>query len=68
MQGIILTNGSIYLHGKKKVKVGSSITQSNDTIRKMTSQVNNASTGIMGLGTQTSVFNQLVQVLYLVEI
>ena len=29
--------------------------QSNDTIRKMTSQINNASTGIMGLGTQTSV-------------
>ena len=55
MQGIILIHGGIYLHGKKKVKVGGSITQSNFTIREMTSQVNNASTGIMGLGTQTSV-------------
>ena len=53
--GIVLTRNGIYLHGEKKVKVGGSITQSNDTIRKMTSQVNNASTGIMGLGTQTSV-------------
>ena len=34
MQGIILTHGGIYLHGKKKVKDGGSITQSNDTIRK----------------------------------
>ena len=55
MQEIILTHGSIYLHGKKQVKVGGSIIQSNDIIRKMTSQVNNASIGIMGLGTQTSV-------------
>ena len=29
--------------------------QSNDTIRRMTSQVNNASTSIAGLGTQTDV-------------
>ena len=59
MQGIVLTRNGIYLHGEKKVKVGGSITQSNDTIRKMTSQVNNASTGIMGLGTQTSVLAKL---------
>ncbi len=52
MHGIILTHGGIYLHGKKKV--GGSLRQSNDTIRKMTSQINNASTGIAGLGTQTS--------------
>ena len=55
MHGIILTNGGIYLHNQKnKNKVGGSINQSNDTIRKMTSQVNNPSTGIAGLGTQSS--------------
>jgi hypothetical protein len=48
---IILTNNGIYLHHRKK-KVGGSI-KPNETIRKMTSQVNNASTGIAGLGTQT---------------
>ena len=47
---IILTNNGIYLHHRKK-KVGGSI-KPNETIRKMTSQVNNASTGIAGLGTQ----------------
>ena len=59
MHGIILTNGGIYLHNQiKKVKVGGSINQSNDTIRKMTSQVNNPSTGIAGLGTQTSLLSR----------
>ena len=48
---IILTRNGIYLHHRKK-KVGGSI-KPNETIRKMTSQVNNASTGIAGLGTQT---------------
>ena len=57
--GIILTNGGIYLHNQKnKVKVGGSINQSNDTIRKMTSQVNNPSTGIAGLGTQSSLLSR----------
>jgi len=50
---IYLTKGDICLHNQKN-KVGGSITQSNDTIRKMTSQVNNASTGIAGLGTQSN--------------
>ena len=58
MQGIILTNGSIYLHGKKKVKIGGTIKPSNDTIRRMTSQVNNPSTSIPGLGTQTDVLSK----------
>ena len=59
MHGIILTNGGIYLHNQKnKVKVGGSINQSNDTIRKMTSQVNNPSTGIAGLGTQSSLLSR----------
>ena len=59
MHGIILTNGGIYLHNQKnKVKVGGSINQSNSTIRKMTSQVNNPSTGIAGLGTQSSLLSR----------
>ena len=58
MHNIYVTRGDVYLHGKKKVKVGGSINQSNDTIRKMTSQVNNASTGIAGLGTQTNVLSR----------
>ena len=53
--GIVLSRNGIYHHRNQKNKVGGSINQSNDTIRKMTSQVNNASTGIMGLGSQTSV-------------
>ena len=53
--GIVLSRNGIYHHRNQNNKVGGSINQSNDTIRKMTSQVNNASTGIMGLGSQTSV-------------
>ena len=34
--GIVLTRNGIYLHGNQKNKVGGSINQSNDTIRKMT--------------------------------
>ena len=56
--GIVLTRNGIYLHGNQKNKVGGSINQSNDTIRKMTSQINNASTGIMGLGSQTDVLSR----------
>jgi hypothetical protein len=53
--GIVLTRNGIYHHRNQKNKVGGSINQSNDTIRKMTSQVNNASTGIAGLGTQSDI-------------
>jgi len=52
--GIVLTNNGIYLHNRKK-KVGGSINQSNQTIRKMTSQINNPSTGIVGLNSQSKV-------------
>ena len=56
--GIVLTHNGIYHHRNQKNKVGGSINQSNDTIRKMTSQVNNPSTGIAGLGTQTSLLSR----------
>ena len=49
---IVLTHGDIYLHGNQKKKIGGAI-KPNDTIRRMTSQVNNPSTAIPGLGTQT---------------
>ena len=55
--GIVLTHNGIY-HHRNQNKVGGSINQSNDTIRKMTSQVNNPSTGIPGLGTQTSLLSR----------
>jgi len=48
---IVLTHGDIYLHGNSKKKIGGAIKPFNDTIRKMTSQVNNPSTSIAGLGT-----------------
>ena len=54
--GIILSRNGIYHH--RNQKVGGSINQSNDTIRKMTSQVNNPSTGIAGLGTQSSLLSR----------
>ena len=56
--GIVLSRNGIYLHGNQKNKVGGSINQSNSTIRKMTSQINNPSTGIAGLGTQTDVLSR----------
>ena len=55
--GIVLTNNGIY-HHRKQNKVGGSINQSNDTIRKMSSQINNPSTGIAGLGTQSSLLSR----------
>jgi hypothetical protein len=66
MQGIILTHGNIaltnndiYLHGNSKKKIiGSGMKPYNDTIRRMTSQVNNPSTGIAGLGSQTDVLSR----------
>ena len=56
--GIVLSRNGIYLHGNQKNKVGGSINQSNSTIRKMTSQVNNPSTSIAGLGTQSSLLSR----------
>jgi hypothetical protein len=54
---IVLTHGDIYLHGNSKKKIGGAI-KPNDTIRRMTSQVNNPSTGIAGLGTQTDILSR----------
>ena len=54
---IVLTHGDIYLHGNSKKKIGSGI-KPNDTIRKMTSQVNNPSTGIAGLGTHSDILSR----------
>ena len=48
----------MYICITKKNKVGGSMKQSNDTIRRMTSQVNNPSTAIPGLGTQTSLLSR----------
>ena len=56
--GIVLSRNGIYHHRNQKNKVGGSINQSNDTIRKMTSQINNPSTSIAGLGTQTDVLSR----------
>jgi len=55
---IVLTHGDIYLHGNKKMKIGNGIKPYNDTIRRMTSQVNNPSTAILGLGTQTDILSR----------
>ena len=52
---IVLTHGDIYLHGNSKKKIGNGIKPFNDTIRKMTSQINNPSTAIPGLGTQSDI-------------
>ena len=56
MQEIVLTHGDIYLHYENpKKKIGGAIKPINDTIRRMTSQVNNPSTVIAGLGSQSDV-------------
>ncbi len=55
---IVLTHGDIFLHGNQKKKFGGAIKPYNNTIRKMTSQVNNPSTGIAGLGTQTDILSR----------
>jgi predicted outer membrane repeat protein len=55
---IVLTHGDIYLHGNSKKKFGGAIKPYNNTIRRMTSQVNNPSIGIAGLGTQTNVLSR----------
>jgi hypothetical protein len=56
--GIVLTRNGIYHHRNQKNKVGGRINQSNDTIRRMSSQINNPSTGIAGLGTQSSLLSR----------
>jgi hypothetical protein len=55
---IVLTHGDIYSHGNKKMKIGGAIKPYNDTIRRMTSQVNNPTTGLKGLGTQSDVLSR----------
>ena len=55
---IVLTHGDIYLHGNKKMKIGNGIKPYNDTIRRMTSQVNNPTTGLQGLGTQSDILSR----------
>ena len=55
---IVLTHGDIYLHGNSKKKIGNGIKPYNDTIRRITSQVNNPSTGIAGLGTGSDVLSR----------
>jgi hypothetical protein len=50
---IVLTHGDIYLHGNSKKKIGGAIKPFTDTVRRITSQVNNPSTAIPGLGTQS---------------
>jgi len=57
-RNIVLTNRDIYSHGNKKMKIGNGIKPYNDTIRRMTSQVNNPSTGIAGLGTQSDILSR----------
>ena len=55
---IVLTHGDIYLHGNQKTKIGSGMKPYNNTIRRMTSQVNNPSSSIPGLGTQSDILSK----------
>ena len=55
---IVLSHGDIFLHGNSKKKFGGAIKPYNDTIRRMTSQVNNPTTGLQGLGTQTDILSR----------
>ena len=55
---IVLTHGDIYSHGNSKKKIGGAIKPYNDTIRRMTSQVNNPTTGLQGLGTQSDILSR----------
>jgi hypothetical protein len=69
---IVLTHGDIYSHGNSKKKIGNGIKPYNDTIRRMTSQVNNPTTGLQGLGTPLIFYldlllNQVVLLLFLEE-
>ena len=53
---IVFSRNGIYHH--RINKVGGIINQSNDTIRRMSSQINNPSTGIAGLGSQSDVLSR----------
>jgi hypothetical protein len=55
---IVLTHGDICLHGESKKKIGSGMKPYNDTIRRMTSQINNPTTGLQGLGTQSDILSK----------
>ena len=59
MSQIYKTKSGIYLHRHKNIssehKEGGSILSSSDVSRKMTSQVNNPSSAIAGLGTQSNI-------------
>ena len=55
---IVLTHGDIYLHGNSKKKIGGAIKPFTDTVRRITSQVNNPSTGIAGLGSQSDILSR----------
>jgi hypothetical protein len=55
---IVLTQRDIYLHGNSKKKYGGAIKPYNNTIKRLTSQVNNPSTGIAGLGTQSDILSR----------
>ena len=55
---IVLTHGDIYSHENSKKKYGGAIKPTNNTIRRMTSQVNNPSTAIPGLGTQSDILSK----------
>ena len=57
-RNIVLTNRDIYSHGNKKMKIGNGIKPYNDTIRRMTNQINNPSTGLAGLGTQNDILSR----------
>ena len=57
-ENIVLTYGNIYSHGNSKIKIGGTIKPYNDTIRRMTSQVNNPTTGLQGLGTQSDILSR----------
>ena len=55
---IVLTQRDIYSHGNSKIKIGNGIKPFNDTIRRMTSQINNPTTGLQGLGTQSDILSK----------
>ena len=55
---IFLTHGDIYSHGNQKKIIGNGIKPYNDTIRRLTSQVNNPTTGLQGLGTQSDILSR----------
>jgi hypothetical protein len=55
---IVLSHGNIFLHGNSKKKIIGSGMKPNNVIKRMTSQINNLSTGIAGLGTQSDILSK----------